>query len=70
VDYAGAVKVEVPDLQLRDLGKKSGGATAAEITREVWTAVTRQAIAAAPGALRNLEDKAKGAMDQLKGLLK
>lgn len=70
VDYAGAVKVDVPDLQLRDLGKKSGGATAAEITREVWTAVTRQAIAAAPGALRNLEDKAKGAVDQLKGLLK
>lgn len=70
VSYGGAVNVDVPDLQLRDLGKKSGGATAAEITREIWTAVTRQALAAAPGAIRNLEDKAKGALDELRGLLK
>lgn len=70
VSYGGAVSVDVPDLQLRDLGKKSGGATAAEITREIWTAVTRQAIAAAPAAIRGLEDKAKGAVDSLRGLLK
>jgi hypothetical protein len=60
----------VPDLHLRDPGQKTGGATAAEITREVWTAVTRQAIAAAPGALRGLEEKAKSAADKLRGLFK
>jgi hypothetical protein len=70
VSYGGAVDVEVPDLQLRDLGKKAGGATAAEITREIWTAVTRQAVAAAPGALRGLEDRAKDAVDKLRGLFK
>ena len=70
VSYGGALAVELPDLQLRDLGGKSGGASAAEITREVWAAVTRQVAAAAPGALRGLEDKAKGAMDKLRGLFR
>jgi uncharacterized protein involved in outer membrane biogenesis len=70
VSYAGAASVDVPDVQLRDLGRKSGGATAAQITREVWTALTRQAAAAAPGAIRGLEDKAKGAMDKLRGIFK
>jgi hypothetical protein len=70
VSYGGAVDVDVPDLLLRDLGRKAGGATAAEITREIWTAVTRQALAAAPGALRGVEDRAKDAVDKLRGLFK
>lgn len=70
VSYGGAVSVDVPDLQLQDLGKKSGGATAAEITREIWTAVTRQAVAAAPGAIRDMEEKAKGALDSVRELFK
>ena len=70
VSYGGAVDVDVPDLTLRDLGRKSGGATAAQITQEVWTAVTRQALAAAPASIRGLEERAKGAVDRLKGLLK
>ena len=70
VSYAGAVNVDVPDLQLRDLGKKAGGATAAEITREIWSAVTRQALAAAPASIRGLQERAKGAVESLKGILK
>ena len=70
VSYGGALNVDVPDLEMRDLGKKSGGATAAEITREVWTAVTRQALAKAPASLRGVEERAKGVVNELKGLLK
>lgn len=70
VSYGGALSVDVPDLTLRDLGKKSGGATAGQITQEVWTAVTRQALAAAPASIRGLEERAKEAVDRLKGLLK
>lgn len=70
VSYGGAVEVDVPDLVLRDLGKKSGGATAGEITQEVWTALTRQAIAAAPAALRGIQEKAKSTVDSIRGLLK
>ena len=70
VSYGGSLNVDVPDLTLRDLGKKTGGATAAQITQEVWTAVTRQALAGAPASIRGLEERAKGAVDRLKGLLK
>ena len=70
VSYGGSLNVDVPDLTLRDLGKKSGGATAAQITQEIWTAVTRQALAAAPASIRGLEERAKGAVDRLKGILK
>ena len=70
VSYGGSLNVDVPDLTLRDLGKKSGGATAAQITRAGWTAVTRQALAAAPASIRGLEERAKDAVDRLKGLLK
>lgn len=70
VSYGGAINVDAPDLVLRDLGKKTGGATAAQISEEVWTALTRQAIAAAPASIRGLEERAKGAVDRLKGLFK
>src|SRR5205807_6103095 len=59
VNYGGAVTVAMPDIQLRDLGKKSNGATAAEITREVWGELSRIAVSRAPAALEGLRDKAK-----------
>lgn len=70
VSYGGSLNVDVPDLVLNDLGKKAGGATAAQITQEVWTAVTRQALAAAPASIRGLQERAKGAVESLKGILK
>ncbi len=70
VNYGGAVTVAMPDIQLRDLGKKSNGATAAEITREVWGELSRAATSRAPAALEGLRDKAKGAADSVRGLLK
>jgi hypothetical protein len=70
VSYGGAVAVDLPDLHLRDLGKKRGGATAAEIADEVWTEVTRTAVARAPAAIEALRDKAKDAADRVRGLFK
>jgi hypothetical protein len=70
VSYGGTVNVDVPDLQLRDLGKRQGGATAAQITQEIWTAVTRNAIASAPATLRGLEERARGAIDSLRDAFK
>ena len=60
VNYGGAVSVGMPDIQLRDLGKKSNGATAAELVDEVWTQMTRSAVSRAPAAIENLRDKVKG----------
>jgi uncharacterized protein involved in outer membrane biogenesis len=70
VSYGGAVSVALGDVQLRDLGKKKGGATAAELTDEVWTELSRLAIARAPAAIEQLRDKAKDATDKLRGLIK
>ncbi len=70
VSYGGAVTVDLGDVHLRDLGKKKGGATAAELTDEVWTELSRVALSRAPAAIEELRDKAKGAADKLRGLLK
>src|SRR5258706_1717599 len=70
VSYGGALTASVPDLQMPDLGKKTNGASAAEITREIWTTVTRQAISQAPAALEGLRDRARDAVDSVRGLLK
>ena len=70
VSYGGAVTVDLGDVHLRDLGKKKGGATAAELTDEVWSELNRIAIARAPAAIEELRDKAKGAADKLRGLIK
>ena len=70
VSYGGLVTSDLPDLHLRDLGKKRGGATAAEITDEIWTEVTRTAVSRAPAAIEALRDKAKDAADRLRGLIK
>ena len=70
VSYGGVLTADLPDIHLRDLGKKRGGATAAEITDEIWTEVSRTAIAKAPAAIEGLRDKAKDAADRLRGLIK
>ncbi|HET7364476.1 MAG TPA: hypothetical protein VFJ70_12990 [Burkholderiales bacterium] len=70
VSYGGAATIDLGDVQLRDLGKKKGGATAAELTDEVWTELSRIAISRAPAAIEQLRDKAKDAEERLRGLLK
>ena len=70
VSYGGAVTVALGDVHLRDLGKKKGGATAAELTDEVWTELSRVAISRAPAAIEQLREKGKDAADKLRGLLK
>ena len=70
VSYGGAVSVALGDVHLRDLGKKKGGATAAELTDEVWTELSRVALAKAPAAIEQLRDKAKDAEQRLRGIFK
>jgi hypothetical protein len=70
VNYGGTVTVGMPDLHLRDLGKRTNGATAAQIADQIWKEVTRMAINRAPAALEGLRDKAKDAVDRARGLFK
>jgi hypothetical protein len=70
VSYGSALSVGLPEVHLRDLGKKKGGATAAEIADEVWKELSRVAIAKAPAAIEGLRDKAKDTADRLRGIFK
>src|SRR5207302_3180169 len=69
VSYGGAVTVDLGTVQLRDLGKKKGGATAAELTDEVWRELSRMAIGRPPAGDEELRDEAQGASDPLRGLI-
>ena len=48
VSYGGALTTSLPDVQFRDLGKKTNGATAGELTEEIWSQLRREAVARAP----------------------
>jgi uncharacterized protein involved in outer membrane biogenesis len=51
----------LPDIHLTDIGKKTGGATAAEVAEQVLAAISREAArAAAKTNVGGLIDKAKG----------
>jgi len=70
VSYGGVATATLPDVHLRDLGKRKNGATAAELADEVWAELTRTALAGAPAVLEGLRDKAKEATERLKGIFK
>jgi len=50
VHYGSGLSSALPELHLRDVGKKSNGATAGEVTREVWRAMLRSATSLASRA--------------------
>lgn len=69
-----SVDVSLPDLQLTDIGKKAGGATGAEVAKQVVGAMT-QSIKAAPGVkldgvVDGVKKGAAGAVDAVKGFFK
>ncbi len=67
-----ALSVALPELHLRDIGKKSNGATAGEAVKQIMGAVT-QSVTRAVGNLSvgaATETLKKGAGDTLKGLFK
>jgi hypothetical protein len=70
VSYGSALTTSLPDLQFRDLGKKTNGATAAELAQEIWSQLRREALARAPAALEGLRDRAKETVDSVRGLFK
>ena len=70
-----SMTVPLPDIELRDIGRKSGGATVGEAAKEMFGAVTNGAIKAAAGAgnllkggAEKLETAGKSAAGMVKGL--
>lgn len=64
------VSMPIPNLHLRDIGRKSNGASAGEVTKQVWTALARStsgAVSALGGAIK---EGAKNLVDSAKKLFK
>lgn len=69
------MSVPVPDLHLRDIGKRSGGATAGEVVKQVLGALTHGvtrtvASRGLGGAMDTIKESTGSAMDTLRGLLR
>jgi hypothetical protein len=60
----------VPDVQLRDIGKRSNGATAGEVARQAIGALTASVARAATAALGNFTKGAGKAADSVRGLFR
>ncbi len=68
--YSDTVSMPLPDVHLRDVGKKSNGATAGEITKSVWDALARSTTGLASRALGGLKDGAKSVGESVRGMFK
>ena len=69
------MSVALSNLHLRDIGKKSNGATAGEVTKEVLSAITQSVTKATSslnlgGAVESVKKGAESASGKIKGLLK
>jgi hypothetical protein len=46
VNYGGTVDLSLPDIELRGIGRKSGGATAGQVTRQIIAALNAKMMVA------------------------
>ena len=70
VQYGESVSLPMPDLHLRDVGKKSNGASSGEIVKEVWTVMTQSATSLASRAAEGVKEGAKSAVEGVRDLFK
>jgi len=68
--FGTTVSAAIPDLHMRDVGKKTNGATAAEVFKQVWGALLRSVGNLAVSAGGMLKGGAKSATDGIKNLFK
>ena len=68
--FGTALAVPMPDLHLRDVGRKSNGATAGEAVKQVWGAMLRSVGNLASRAGAAIKEGAQGAVEGVKKLFK
>jgi len=68
VHYGTALSMPLPDLHLRDIGKKSNGATAGEVAKQTWDAIAHGAMNLASRAGTAVKDGAQSVVKGVKGL--
>jgi hypothetical protein len=65
-----AITMPLPDIHLKDIGKKNGGASPAEVTQQVINAVSKEAAQAGTNVKNAVGGAAEGAVGTVKGLFK
>lgn len=70
VSYAGKLNLSLPDIELHNIGKKSGGATSAQVTKAIITELNAKLLLAlAKTAVGTVNDVASGAGTAIKNML-
>lgn len=64
------ITVPLPDVRLRDIGRKSNGATAGEVVRQVIGAITANVTRAAASAFGAIKKGAGKAVDSVRGIFR
>ena len=70
VHFGDTLTLPMPDVHLRDIGKKSNGASAGEVVDLVWDALVKNITNLSARALDAAKEGAKGAVDGVRGLFK
>lgn len=70
VHFGTSLALPLPDLHLRDIGKKSNGATAGEVVKQTWEAVARSSMNLASRAGAAIKEGAKSVIEGAKKLFK
>ena len=70
VNFSDTLSLPMPDMHLRDLGKKSNGASAGEIVNLVWDALVQNITSLSARALGAAREGAKSAVESVRGLFK
>lgn len=70
VHFSDTLTLPMPDVHLRDIGKKSNGASAGEVVDLVWDALVKNITNLSARALDAAKEGAKGAVDGVRGLFK
>ena len=70
VRFGDTLALSMPDVHLRDVGKKSNGASAGEVVRAVWGSIAGGATGVASRAAGAVRDSAKSVLDGARELFK
>jgi hypothetical protein len=70
VNFSDTLSLPMPDVHLRDVGKKSNGATVGEIVNQVWDALVQNITSLSARALGAAKEGAGSAVDSVRGLFK
>ena len=68
VNYNGTIDLPLPDIKLRDIGKSSGGASFAQVSKRIFSELNSKLSFSKSMVIDNVGDAAKGAENAIKGL--